>query len=54
MKNTVIKAVALDKSNTYMCQCSNCKKDFSTNNYDIDFIKYCPICGAKIIKINRQ
>lgn len=54
MKSSIIKLIASDVSNIYTCQCSACEKDFAMDNYDINFIKYCPICGAKIIRINRQ
>ncbi len=34
-------------------KCADCDKEFITSIRDLDFINYCPLCGTKIITINR-
>ncbi len=41
------------KNNLSKNFCSSCDKEFITSIRDLDFINYCPLCGTKIITINR-
>lgn len=53
VKSTIIYTTKNPTTNVTKCQCHGCKKEFDMCDYELDFIEYCPMCGSRIILINR-